>query len=75
MPFQKKPFHPTKHALIERSGALKETTRYFTKTKVYVVSLVLSLVFKTVFGVFGFLSAICKIRNVWKLLSLFSEIL
>jgi hypothetical protein len=31
---------------------LKETTRYFMKTKVYVVCLVMSLVFKTVFGIF-----------------------
>jgi hypothetical protein len=30
----------------------KETTRYFSKIKVYVVSLVLSLVYKTVFGIF-----------------------
>jgi hypothetical protein len=40
----------TQHALIE--WLRKETTRYFTKTKVNVVSLVLSLVFKTVFGIF-----------------------
>jgi hypothetical protein len=30
----------------------KETTRYFLKTKVYVIPSVLSLVFKTVFGIF-----------------------
>jgi hypothetical protein len=40
----------TENALIE--WLQKETTRYFTKIIVYAVSLVLSLVFKTVFGIF-----------------------
>jgi hypothetical protein len=40
----------TEHALVE--WLRNETTRCFTKTKIYVVSLVLSLVFKTVFGIF-----------------------
>jgi hypothetical protein len=39
-----------KNALIE--WLRKETTKYFTKTKKYVVSLILSLVFKTVFAIF-----------------------
>jgi hypothetical protein len=30
----------------------KDKTKFFTKTRVYVVSLMLSLVFKTVFGIF-----------------------
>jgi hypothetical protein len=64
----------TENALIE--WPRKETTRYFTKTKVYVVCLVLSLVFETVFGIFWqhyALSQICKLRNVWKLPSPFSR--
>jgi hypothetical protein len=40
----------TENALIE--WLPKETTKYFPNTKVYVVSLDLSLVFKTVFGIF-----------------------
>jgi hypothetical protein len=48
----------TENALIELLR--KETTRYFTKTKVYVVSLVLSLVFKIVFAIF-LASLICLI--------------
>jgi hypothetical protein len=40
----------TENALIE--WLRKETTRYLTKTKGYVVFLALSLVFKTVFGIF-----------------------
>jgi hypothetical protein len=39
----------TENALIE--WLPKETTRYFPKIKVYVVSLDLSLIFKTVFGI------------------------
>jgi hypothetical protein len=49
------------------------TTRYFTKVK---VSLVSSLIFKTVFGIFlapHGLSQICKIKNFWKLPSPFSR--
>jgi hypothetical protein len=40
----------TQNALIE--WIRNETTRCFTKIEVYVVSKVLSLVFKTVFGIF-----------------------
>jgi hypothetical protein len=40
----------TENAFIE--WLLKKTIRYFTKIKVYVVSMVLSLVFKTVFEIF-----------------------
>jgi hypothetical protein len=43
-------FKKTESALIEY--LCKVTSRYFTKIKINVVSLVLSLVFKTVFGVF-----------------------
>jgi hypothetical protein len=52
------------------SGSGKRTTKHFSRTKVYVVSLILSLVFKTVFRIFlstSGLSQICKIRNAWKL--------
>jgi hypothetical protein len=45
-----KAFKNTENALIE--WLWKDTTRYFTKIKVYMISLVLSLAFKTAFGNF-----------------------
>jgi hypothetical protein len=52
----------TENALIEMLR--KETTRYFTKTKVYVASLVLSLVFKIVFAIF--LASLVCLKSVKK---------
>jgi hypothetical protein len=55
----------TENALIE--WLWKATARYFMKTQV--VSLVLSLVLKTLWNIFSTsgLSYICKMRNIWKL--------
>jgi hypothetical protein len=55
----------TENALIE--WFRKETTRFFMETKVYGVSLILSLVFKTGFRIFLAPLVCLKIRNVWKL--------
>jgi hypothetical protein len=65
----------TQTALIE--WFRNETTRYFTKTKVYVVYLGWSLVIKTIFGKLfstSGLSEICEIRNVGEIPSPFSMI-